>query len=395
MKRLVPALMLGLVACGDAVTGPGGSPLLFSDLSVGPTHACAVSVDGKVYCWGSGERGELGNRPSASSDVPVAVVADRPVIFAKVSAGYDYSCGMTADGLVLCWGTGSHGELGNGFFGSSPPVQLVTDHRFASITGGWYHACGIAEGGLAYCWGLNSQGQLGDGTLEARAEPTAVAGGIRFAQLSAGGLHTCGVALDGTGYCWGANDAGQLGTGEAQGSTVPARVAGNLRFSAIAAGYSHSCGVAAGQGYCWGSNVAGELGNRGIQREGLPGSTKPGPIAPNPTELTLASISAGHNTSCAITTKGAGYCWGAGVDGQTGSGFFGNAVAPFSVAAPDGPAAPDQLHLALLASGGLTSSCALTVENVVYCWGRGPNGELGAGAQMAQSPLPVRVAGSP
>ena len=43
------------------------------DVSVGQHHACAVTVDGRVLCWGANNNGQLGVASPASSNVPVAV----------------------------------------------------------------------------------------------------------------------------------------------------------------------------------------------------------------------------------------------------------------------------------------------------------------------------------
>ncbi len=72
------------------------------DLSVGDEHACAVTADGRVHCWGSGLDYRLGNGFESASRTPIAVPGLRNV--ATVSAGGSMTCVLTRDREVLCWG---------------------------------------------------------------------------------------------------------------------------------------------------------------------------------------------------------------------------------------------------------------------------------------------------
>jgi alpha-tubulin suppressor-like RCC1 family protein len=33
--------------------------------------------------------------------------------FSQISAGFDHSCGVTAAGAILCWGSGADGKIGD------------------------------------------------------------------------------------------------------------------------------------------------------------------------------------------------------------------------------------------------------------------------------------------
>ena len=54
-------------------------------VSAGTVHTCAVATDGRVYCWGFGDLGALGNGSSTSSLRPVAVAGD-PVAVQAMAA---------------------------------------------------------------------------------------------------------------------------------------------------------------------------------------------------------------------------------------------------------------------------------------------------------------------
>lgn len=66
------------------------------DLSVGETHACAVTGDGLVHCWGDGRDHRLGNGRELSSRVPVQVPGLRGVV--RVAAGGHVTCALRACG---------------------------------------------------------------------------------------------------------------------------------------------------------------------------------------------------------------------------------------------------------------------------------------------------------
>ncbi len=68
------------------------------EISVGPTHACALMMDGTVRCWGWGTTGDwLGG---SSLDEPVPNLSDA----IEVKAGEEHSCAIERGGEVVCWG---------------------------------------------------------------------------------------------------------------------------------------------------------------------------------------------------------------------------------------------------------------------------------------------------
>ena len=52
-------------------TVPSG--LVFTTLSHGDGHSCAVTAQHLGYCWGNNFSGQLGNGSTTDSDVPVKV----------------------------------------------------------------------------------------------------------------------------------------------------------------------------------------------------------------------------------------------------------------------------------------------------------------------------------
>lgn len=185
-------------------------------LAVGPFHACALLQDGELRCWGDNGWGNLGVAvrqtdlcAKANKCEPLPVPVSTDLRFSDVAVGGFYSCGLSTAGKVYCWGANTVEQLG----GSSLSEPVVSDRLFRSLAAGSGHMCALDSEGAAYCWGWNMRRQLGDGATTAATRATAapVAGGIRWAQLSPGEHHTCGISMEGLVYCWGGNGMLQSG----------------------------------------------------------------------------------------------------------------------------------------------------------------------------------------
>lgn len=253
-------------------------------------------------------------------------------LFVTVSAGGYHTCALSGSGTAYCWGLNLWGQLGSGVidptadalppFGPgaygeagqasvSTPTRVATDLVFSSVSAGDRHACALTREEKAYCWGDNRFGQLGDGTTETRSRPTAVAGELTFSVISAGGTHTCGVDREGALYCWGGNWHGQAGVGREAAYlpsvTSPVKVASGLRFADVAAGGIHTCGL----------DVDGRAHCWGDRRGGVLGTGREEPVdvfTPRPVAgaSRYRSVSAGQSLTCAVDLEDRLYCWGAG-----------------------------------------------------------------------------------
>src|SRR5437899_346921 len=144
------------------------------------------------------------------------------LIFAAIEAGSQHTCGVTTASSAYCWGSNDRGQLGEGTTTarSRPVLVAAGGLTFAAVSLNG-HTCAVTATGDAYCWGLNQSGWLGDGTTTTRLSPVLVAApaGVTFAAVSAARSHTCGVTPAGAAYCWGLNGSGQLGNGDATMAT--------------------------------------------------------------------------------------------------------------------------------------------------------------------------------
>ena len=306
-----------------------------------------------------------------------ATITIRSLPLASVMAGGTQSCGFTVDDALFCWG-----EAGGGLLTTTPHLVPGTS-SLASVEASGQSICGLDATGAAWCWGQNVKGQLGDGTTVARSVPTPVAGGLTFTQLAMSNEYACGLTPAGAAYCWGDNRYGRLGDGTQTQRLVPTPVGGAFTFERIAAGYEHACGiVSGGAAYCWGRNFRGELG--GPVPLGPCGAAECAlsPVAVPDSGYAYTGIHAGLYVTCALTTTGKAFCWGAEESLGAGQGA-GGAAGPVPVAGN---------HVFAALSGRGAHTCGLTPQGVALCWGANGSSQTGTPADQLGSPILVPAA---
>ena len=191
----------------------------FVSVSASTQHTCGIRANGSVLCWGDNGSGRA-TPPDGS--------------FQSVSAGRDYTCGIGVDGAVACWGFDNSGQ-------ATPPAG---DFRSISASKDYYayaYTCGVRTDGSVACWGNGAWGKTNppEGS---------------FQSVSAGGYHACGVLTDSGVVCWGSDGqatASDTGDGRA---TPPSG-----SFQAVSAGSFHTCGLRTDSSVvCWGGIYGSE-----------------------------------------------------------------------------------------------------------------------------------------
>ena len=295
--------------------------IAFASIAVGDFHVCALTPAGDVYCWGDAA-GMIGHDIRTALNEPHLVDFGRP--FSRLAAGANYNCGLDRDGVAYCWGFAMSGELGDGIIGlhsRTLPHPVKTEMRFVDILPGAIRTCAITLDGRLYCWGDGSFGDLGNGSFDMAAIPVPVAGGHVFRRMTGRG-HTCGEDSTGTSWCWGSSHWYQI-TADSQTVATPVRLPDTKQFDRVIAGTVTTCGLdPGGAAYCWGLDRYGLLGAGGQagQRCGIdqfPCSDSPIPVAGG---LRFQMLGLGLETSCGITVDQALYCWGSNRSGALGAG---------------------------------------------------------------------------
>jgi alpha-tubulin suppressor-like RCC1 family protein len=351
----------------------------------GDKHACALTGDGNVQCWGYNASGQLGNGTFTDSTAPVPLFGAN-LRAAQISAGLFHSCNAPAASNPRCWGEGDDGRLGNGSSADAVTPQVVDGSNATQLAAGSHHACGAAASGLVRCWGRGENGRLGNGsTADASSAVSACSDATCTAFLNAdhvdsGDAHTCARLADGTVKCWGYNAARQLGDHTTTDRTTPVLVKdGGGVFNAVdvlevATGGIHSCAlVVDGTVRCWGSNGFGQLGNAGC---GSPCNYS------TVTGLTGAiGVTSGFFHSCALLVDGVVKCWGANGFGQLGNGLTLNSTTPATVSLPRPAVAVN--------AGTSDTTCAVLDDGRIFCWGRNESGQAGDGTTVSPKTSPV------
>ena len=405
---LVGHALLGLLGSSTASAKSGDAvPVIWERPSspvVGDNFGCAISgiYPYQANCWGSNDSGQLGNPTRRYHDGTTygvrVLTADGPLADVRwLAAGYRHACALRGDGTVWCWGAGNRGQLG--FATASSPVAVPV----AGITtaGAIYSSaqssftCAILGGGSAKCWGANESGQLGNGTrATAQAEPVTVALSD-IESMALGQSFTCathGAFFHDSLACWGNNALGQLGNFTYTLSATPVDVYSltyQTALDSLTAGAFHVCvmryDAASGtlEPFCWGDNSHGQLGNPLFTG----GTNYPVPVLNASLSgylLSTNNLFAGALHTCAniwpSTGELYGTCWGDNSFGELGDG----------TTSPEAHPTSWQIGSFIEAAGG-HQTCGNFLDGSVTCWGRNSQGQLGDGTLVDKTAVGSRI----
>jgi Regulator of chromosome condensation (RCC1) repeat len=345
---------------------------------------CVLLDSGRVACWGTNDRGELGRgegagvRPSGKADFVVGVDGAKEIT---------ETCAVLGDGRVTCWG---FGDLRGG--GSNapttlplPPVKTVrVGHRTSSDFG-----CAILASDELSCWGYGlepfgprSAFVDAGGTPYATVDPTVVAlpAGAAPSALAVGDA-TFILRSGGGVLSWG--DQRVLGRPSSLVLDPYPTPLGLDGVTAIDVAGANVCAVARGRAYCWGYYPDPVTDDR------LPPPARSLPeivSVPEPvTQISAApqDFASENQRGCAVVASGSVYCWGKNERGQVGDGTQNFAQVPVKVAGLPAPA------VSVRALG--ESACALLEDGSIHCWGDDTAGTLGRGRIGTFSTKPERV----
>ncbi len=320
-------------------------PGVYTAITVGASHACALTESGEAVCWNVGS--------STPWETP-------PGPHTFIAANDNATCAVSSAGEIACWlSPGSEwGVLPE----EAPPGKYVAvsmDRR---------HACALTEAGEAVCWGPE------DSWLPLPVLPpgnyTTISIGQFFGEESdhiSGYRTACATTIEGDLVCWrGINIDGRV-------EQVVERISGNytavdvllLTVCTLTAGGGASCedwdagsssgytALAVGVEFVCALTEAGTAGcgTHGIQ--GVVWGDHGVRWLMNPTPLDqgrrYVAIGVGDAHACALTDAGEAVCWGS-VENK--------------VARPD-PAPGGYVAV----SDGYGHTCALTEEREAVCWG--------------------------
>ncbi|PCH44602.1 RCC1/BLIP-II [Wolfiporia cocos MD-104 SS10] len=157
----------------------------FVHAACGRSHTLLVGSGGQLWSAGANTAGQCGH-PACAEIAPFRLV-DPPKVggekekVVRAAAGVTFSIILTESGKVFAFGSGEHGQLGNGKTGEhivsagktafdvewEPiPVKGLEGKNIVQIACGQQHSVALDTAGLVYVWGYNGYCRLGLGNQQ-------------------------------------------------------------------------------------------------------------------------------------------------------------------------------------------------------------------------------------
>ena len=247
-------------------TGPLSSvpiPNPVVDVTLSYWGGCALTDEGRVYCWGKGlpdpcnatHYGAHLPLPQLSTADIVEVKYPRPVV--KVRHQQEHTCAIVDDGRVFCHGMPGTTDTYSDAYpltcrGPSevPDIGDAVDLALAAVT-----TCVVRSSGRVTCLGSSELIGLG---LESGGFARGDVPGIKDAvSIEASPLATCILTSVGQLKCWGDDQCGSLAASwscqTTQVLSYPFTVHPEETFQLVGMTDDQTCGVtSAGKALCWG-----------------------------------------------------------------------------------------------------------------------------------------------
>jgi alpha-tubulin suppressor-like RCC1 family protein len=296
---------LGAVAAVPLVL-PGG-------ISAGYGYSLGWDADGVLHGWGANVHGQLGTGTPGAEHRPLAALLPEGLRVVDAAAGVTVSVAVTADGGVWTWG-----NPGVGTNGPTPvrhPFFDTLDEPVVGVDAGGYFYLAWTSSGALYSWGVPGArlGQPATATDDPPARVTAQGLDARAVSSASAGRYHGAAVVDGDVVTWG------TGFGEHAGATLTGLAPGR------------TAEVSAGSGVTLVRSVDGTVATaRSVAAEPVPGlEGVVGAAASTPMD--------GESAFWAWDATGTVRAWGQDVGGHLGLGTPGAShAAPVPVAMPAG-----------------------------------------------------------
>ena len=278
------------------------------ELCIGDADSCALTSDGKVWCWGDNRLHQQSERNDVQFERPRR--ADLPAAD-QIACGGAQTCVRTSAGEVSCLGVLPRVER----------VALAAPARDLALTD-YGAGCALLVDGRVECWRPPSLPPIGPGALgipvpAPRREPWQ----LTQAQAADGlvrrspNVDTICVRKAGEIRCYGDLDSSERAREVAEPDRASAlkpelATAVPANATSVAYGAWHACAATQGAILCWGAASLGQLGNGDVYLHATPVRV-PGVGA-------ATHLDASVEQACAATAEGV-FCWGEFLDAQGGS----------------------------------------------------------------------------
>jgi len=238
------------------------------------THACGITTSGRVLCWGSNARGELGNGTREASSSPVEVFGVTGA--QSLALGTGVSCAVLADRSARCWGRMPQNPFGSDD-PSIGPARVSVFPEVLELAVDAFRLCAVLPDQTVSC------------TVEAGAgaSPTStpIAGltGVRAIAQGSGSESFSAIVADGSVHRWRGAD------------TVSVAVPGLANAVELGDGFMSCARLATGQVGCWGAGFALPPGQLSALVPGVDDAV---------------ALGTGQGQACVVRVGGIVTCWG-------------------------------------------------------------------------------------
>ena len=240
---------------------PKNDPVV--QLAVASTAICGLLGSGHIVCWGGNQFGELGNHSRQNSMRPVYVQGITRA--ARLVAGRQSFCAISRDGRVFCWGSpepfdrlGGRGSSPRPWlFGAPNEITELGQSVRELVLGADEGGCIIRGRGEAACWGVHTtfEGR----PLDARLAPVPTNKPVERIFLGPGANpELCVILADERLWCTGGPSDYNYRFGRLlpfEIVTRPLQIPATGPVATLAVGYSgHQCALRTdGEVLCWGN----------------------------------------------------------------------------------------------------------------------------------------------
>ncbi len=139
---------------------PGGTTIV--DMRHSLKAVYYLLSDGTILAKGRNHVGQLGNGTTTDETGSTGVFVSGINSAIQIAVGIQHACALLSNGQVWCWGDGDKGELGDGLdTDSSTPVQVSLPTNTATMIDGTYNdTFALMSDGTVYGWGENRSGKI-------------------------------------------------------------------------------------------------------------------------------------------------------------------------------------------------------------------------------------------
>ncbi len=327
-----------------------GTDTNWSKISTKYYGGLAIKTDGSLWAWGAGgaAQGYLNQQgySTISRSSPTQIGTSS---WTMVSGGVDHVLAITVDGKLWGWGTNNQGQLGiNATTARSSAVQISSGTSFIFCAAGVSCSYAIDTGYNLWAWGINTNGQLGLSTAVARSAPVQVSPykATSFTQVFSQPSNAMAIdtnnnlwqfgltSVAGTGIWPNANTSVPNIVGAGTFTSAAAEAFPQLKYSWIPVGgggngaQNRYAITTDGTLQMFGPNAGGQSG---IINMATNAPARSSPVQVNaygvysfiasPTRIdskSYTSISSGTSTTVAIDSTSKLYTWGSNPNGQLG-----------------------------------------------------------------------------